>query len=57
MYDRTLLRVSLIVVSITIEQPGFSCTNKGAVGGKGLDSNRDWMADIGHRSGFESCWI
>ena len=31
MYERTLLSASLMFVSITIRQPGFSCTNKGAV--------------------------
>ena len=54
MCNRMLLRASLMVVSITTRQSGFSCTNRGKVGGKGLESNKDWMAVTGQRSEFES---
>ena len=41
-----------MVVSITTRQSGFSCTNKGEVGGKGLESNKDWMAVTVQGSGL-----
>ena len=54
---KTLFGASLTVVSMTIKQLGCSCTNKGAVGGSGLDSNKALVAVTGHSSVLESWGI